>query len=94
MCLIVDKGATRPVSTGWAQLGIKRIGRCGGGPEAARRYPFRFGIYHKVPRKIVLGMTAVKAGFGPLHLAQPDLILSVSIVSTILLAIHPHSYSL
>lgn len=44
--------------------------------------------------EIVLGMTVVMAGFGPIHLAQPDLISSVNIVSIILIAVHLHPFSL
>jgi len=92
--LIINEGATRPVSTGWVQLGIRRIGHCGGGPEAAKVCPFRSGVCPKVLRKTVLATMAVEVGFGPIHLAQPGLISSVSIVSIVLLAIHPHSCSL
>lgn len=92
--LIINEGATHPVSTGWAQLGTRRIGRCGGGPEAARWCPFRSGIYSEITEKTVLNMTAIKAGFGPIYVAQPDLISSVNIVSIILLIVHPYFCSL
>jgi len=87
---IINEGATCPFSIGWAQLETRKIGRYGDGPEVVRKYLFRSGIHCQV-KKIVFGMMAKKAGFGPIHLAHPDLILSVSIVSIILLVTHSHS---
>lgn len=78
---------THPVNIGWAQLGIRKIGRCGGGLEAARKCPFHSGAYRRALKRTVLGTMVAEAGFGPIHLAQRDLISSVSIVSIIFLAI-------
>lgn len=80
---------TQPANIGWAQLGIKKIGHCGGGPEAAKKCLSRSGVYHRARKRIALGTTAAEAGFGPIHLAQHDLISSVNIVS-----IFQHIYSL
>lgn len=70
--MIIDEGATRQVNTGWEQLGTKKIGHYGDGPEAARKYPFRSGAYRKVRRKTALDMMVAEAGFGPIRLAQLD----------------------
>lgn len=77
-----------PVNIGWAQLGIKKIGHYGGGPEAVKKCLSRSGVYRRARKRTALDMMAAEAGFGPIHLAQCDLISSVSIVSIIFQYIH------
>lgn len=67
--LIVNEGATRPVSIGWARLEMRKIRHCGGGPEVVRRCPFRSGARRRASKIAVPGTMATKAGFGRLHLA-------------------------